>query len=122
MTVYVARVVDQQDPRLGKICAVYRQPQDAASEALPDDHPDVLEWNAYVNATPSATDMENYCIAFLGGQAQLAPGNSRIDVRKVLQAKCISDLAWRLGVAPGALTAQQIGNERVRIAAIYKAL
>lgn len=45
-----------------------------------------------------------------------------IDWPKLIKAKFISDLAWRLGVAPGALTGPQLTAERNRIAAIYKAL
>lgn len=46
----------------------------------------------------------------------------KVDLWKVVKAKAISDLAFRLGVAPGALTGTQIANERNRIAAIYAAL
>lgn len=49
-----------------------------------------------------------------------APAN--VDLFKLVKAKAISDLAFRLGVAPGALTPAQILAERNRIAAIYAAL
>ena len=65
---------------------------------------------------PTADELEADCAAFLNGGAQ------RIDLRKVIKAKAISDEAYRLGVNPGALTAQQLQNLRARIAAIYKAL
>lgn len=45
-----------------------------------------------------------------------------IDLFKLIRAKAISDLAFRLGVAPGALTGAQLAAERNRIAAIYAAL
>lgn len=45
-----------------------------------------------------------------------------IDWRKLTKAKFISDLAHRLGKAPGALTGAELTGERNRIAAIYKAL
>lgn len=44
------------------------------------------------------------------------------DGNKALRAKGISDLAWRLGKAPSALTAGEIAAERTRIMNIYKAL
>lgn len=65
---------------------------------------------------PSATDLENDCLAALNG------GAARIDVQKLMKAKVVSDLAFRLGVAPGALTVAQILAERTRLATIYKAL
>lgn len=49
-----------------------------------------------------------------------APPN--VDLFKLIRAKAISDLAFRLGVAPGALTPAQIATERARLAAIYAAL
>lgn len=50
-----------------------------------------------------------------------AEGRAAIDAT-VLKAKVISDLAFRFGVAPGALSPAQIATERNRIAAIYAAL
>lgn len=64
----------------------------------------------------TADDFEAVCQNALGG------GDSRIDMRRLLKAKFISDLAWRLGKAPGSLTAQELLAERNRIAAIYKNL
>lgn len=72
----------------------------AAAEAIAN-HPDQLEAD---------------CAAYLNG------GGTKIDIRKAFKAKVISDLAFRLGVAPGALTGAQLNAERNRIAAIYKAL
>lgn len=46
----------------------------------------------------------------------------RFDADKLFRAKCLSDLAFRLGKAPGQLTATDIENERARLAAIYRAL
>lgn len=56
-------------------------------------------------------------------QAALNDGaNFHMDFRKLIKAKFISDLAFRLGKAPGALTAGELTAERNRIAAIYKTL
>ena len=41
---------------------------------------------------------------------------------RLFAAKCISDLAFRLGKPPGQLTVTEIKNERDRILAIYDAL
>lgn len=67
---------------------------------------------------PTADENEASAIAFLNG------GNNQfqVDWRKLFLAKAISDEAFRLGVAPGALTGPQLANLRARIAAIYKAL
>lgn len=55
--------------------------------------------------------------------AMLNGGNGpRIDWKKLIKAKVISDLAFRLGKAPGTLTGAELNAERNRIAAIYKAL
>lgn len=68
-------------------------------------------------AGPTPDEIEAEVVAMLNG------GNGQnIDWRKLLKAKFISDLAHRLGKAPGALTAQELGAERNRITAIYKAL
>lgn len=65
-------------------------------------------------------------VAFLGRtltQLELeVSAKARFDSDKMFKAKCISDLAFRLGKAPGALTALELQAERDRIAAIYKAL
>lgn len=66
---------------------------------------------------PTPDEIEAEVQSVLAGQA---PTN--VDAFKLLKAKMISDLAFRLGVAPGALTGAQLGAERARIAAIYKAL
>jgi hypothetical protein len=39
---------------------------------------------------------------------------------KIFKAKCLSDLAFRLGKPPGQLTAAEIAAERDRLVAIYK--
>ncbi len=75
--------------------------------------------NAAMLAVPyvaTADDDEAECAAWLNG------GGSAPDLRRVLKAKMISDLAFRLGKAPGALTSGEIAAERNRIAAIYKAI
>lgn len=41
---------------------------------------------------------------------------------RIIKAKCVSDLAFRLGKAPGALTAAEIQAERTRIKNISDAL
>lgn len=59
---------------------------------------------------------EAACIAALNG------GGTKIDLRKVIIAKAVSDEAYRLGKAPGALTGPELVALRQRIANIYKAL
>lgn len=54
--------------------------------------------------------------------AALDGGGRNIDISRLLKAKFVSDLAFRLGKAPGALTGAELSAERNRIAAIYKAL
>lgn len=51
-----------------------------------------------------------------------AAAAQQFDGALMLKAKAISDLAWRLGKAPGALTAAEIAAERTRILNIYKTL
>jgi hypothetical protein len=65
---------------------------------------------------PTADELEALCQSLLSGN------DVPISLAKVLKAKMVSDLAFRLGVAPGALTAAQLTAERNRIASIYKAL
>lgn len=65
---------------------------------------------------PTPEELEADALAALNG------GAKRVDMMKLLKAKFISDLAWRLGKAPGTLTALEIAAERQRIANIYKAL
>lgn len=47
-------------------------------------------------------------------------GDYRADLMRLLKAKFISDLAFRLGKAPGALTPAELQAERTRIANIYR--
>lgn len=55
-------------------------------------------------------------------QAALNGGSGQhLDPFKLIKAKFVSDLAHRLGKAPGALTGAELTAERNRIAAIYKA-
>lgn len=65
---------------------------------------------------PTPDELEAAALAALNG------GGGLIDLGKLLKAKFISDLAFRLGVAPIALTPAQLAAERQRIANIYKAL
>ncbi len=101
-----------------------------------DQHPDALryfiggKWVDAIGGQPTAQEVTNFlnpparaadqleadCLAYLNG------GTGLIDLRKVLKAHVISCEAFRLGVAPGALTGAQLLSIRNRIAAIYKAL
>ena len=72
---------------------------------------------AAANLPPTADELEAEVQALLNGGA-----GPHIDWQKLLKAKFISDLAHRLGKAPGALTGAELTAERNRIAAIYKAL
>lgn len=47
---------------------------------------------------------------------------ARFDADSLFKAKCISDLAFRLGKAPGQLTPTELNTERDRIAAIFGAM
>lgn len=89
--------------------------QHDGQEELPDDNPELLAFLAGP-APFTADELEANALSALNG------GTKLIDLVKLIKAKVISDLAFRLGVAPGSLTAQQLLNERARIAAIYKAL
>lgn len=71
-------------------------------------------WVSY--AGPTQAELEADCVAALSG------GTASVDPGKVIKAKFISDLAFRLGKAPGALTNGELTAERNRIAAIYKTL
>jgi hypothetical protein len=72
---------------------------------------------ATVLAGPTPEELEAEVVTLLNGG-----DGPRIDWRKLIKAKFISDLAFRLGKAPGQLTNQELAAERNRIAAIYKAL
>jgi hypothetical protein len=63
--------------------------------------------------------MESACIA--GASAPLPPGRG-FDLHRAFIAHVISTEAYRLGVAPGALTGAQLSAIRQRVANIYKAL
>lgn len=99
----------------GKVCGLYAQQQlGIPVEFLLDSDPEVV---AFRNPPPpTLAEVEAAALAALNG------GGMAIDIVKLLKAKFVSDLAFRLSVAPGALTALQLQNERARIAAIYKAL
>lgn len=73
--------------------------------------------HAAIVARPSAEELEAEVVALLNGG-----DGPRVDWRRLMKAKFISDLAHRLGKAPGQLTAQELAAERSRVAAIYKAL
>jgi hypothetical protein len=106
----------------GKITGLFRcrQPQPNGSDLtdgieLADNDPQVV---AFLNPpAPTANDKEAWARAALD-----ASSAGSFDSMKLIKAKTISDLAFRLGKAPGALTAAEIQAERDRIAAIYKAL
>lgn len=66
---------------------------------------------------PTPDELEAEVQAILNGGA-----GPHIEQLKLFKAKFISDLAFRLGVAPSALTGAQLAGERNRIAMIYKAL
>ena len=73
--------------------------------------------NVEASQPPTADEIEAQV------QAALNSGKGpHLDPFKLLKAKFISDLAFRLGKAPGALTGAELTAERNRIAAIYKAL
>lgn len=89
-----------------------------------DEKPLVRRWNgtAYEDyAPPSATadEHEQACKDFLNGAITIQP---YFNLRRAFVAKAISDEAYRLGKAPGALTGAELSALRARIAAIYKAL
>lgn len=64
----------------------------------------------------TAAELEQQALLALNG------GSSSINLQKLVKATVISDLAFRLGKAPGALTGPELLAERSRIAAIYKTL
>lgn len=80
--------------------AVAATAAEAATNAL-ESHPNTLEAN---------------CVAALNGSA------AKIDIRKLIIAKAVSDEAYRLAKAPGALTGGELSALRARIANIYKAI
>ncbi len=49
-------------------------------------------------------------------------GEGNIRMLKLLKAICVSNLAYRLNKAPGAVTNPELATERDRIAAIYRNL
>lgn len=55
-------------------------------------------------------------------QMKTAEATRDFEAMKLFRAKCISDLAFRLGKPPGQLTVEEIRAERDRLVAIYKAL
>lgn len=79
--------------------------------------PSIAEIDAVLTPPPpSAAELEADALSALNG------GAGRIDTLKLIKAKVLSDLAFRLGKLPGALTLAEINAERQRIANIYKAL
>lgn len=71
------------------------------------------------SAPPSDVEKELACKDYLNGATSIA---WHLSIRKVLIAKAVSDEAYRLGKAPGALTVPELQALRQRIANIYKAL
>lgn len=94
--------------RTGVVCGLFAKLQPGyAEELLADDHPEVI---AYLNPPPpTPEELEQRC-------------RDTFSRDKLFRAKCLSDLAHRLGKLPGQLTIADIQTERDRIAAIYKAL
>lgn len=70
---------------------------------------------------PTQSDMQAGAIAYLDPSVSNGPSGT-VDPRKLFIAKAISDEAYRLNVAPAALTGAQLSALRSRLAAIYKAL
>lgn len=85
---------------------------------------------ANIPPDPANCDWQEYQRWLAGGgvpaPADAAPAaidvNDLQNMTKLFRAKCISDLAKFLNVAPGALTAAQINAERTRIKNIADAL
>lgn len=81
-----------------------------------------------VDFDPSATPTQRAAGSAAVDNFDLASWTGVVDdndfqnLTRAFRAKCISDLAFRLGVAPGALTPTQIQAERARIKAIADAL
>jgi len=99
----------------GVIVGVYAVRQEGyAEEELPDNHPEIFTFRNPPPLTPE--QLEVAAIAALNG------GEGSVNVLKLLKAKFISDLAFRLNKAPGSLTTIELQNERARIASIYKNL
>lgn len=96
----------------------------------PFDHPIAGALNVdALNGAPSQTEIDAILFPVINKDAEArkaldadpaAPPN--IDLFKLIKAKAISDEAYRLGIAPGALTSPQLASLRNRIAAIYAAL
>jgi hypothetical protein len=108
-------IVYVQRDGAAKIIGVYGCLQPGyAEEPLQSDNAEVV---AYFNPpATSQNDLEAAAIAALNG------GGLPINLTKLLKAKFVSDLAFRLGKAPAALTGSDLTAERNRIAAIYKNL
>ena len=91
----------------GSIYGCWTVRQWEGQEELPLDHPEVV---AFFNPPPpTQAELEERCRLIF-------------DTDKLFRAKCISDLAFRLGKLPGLLTGAELIAERNRIAAIYRAL
>lgn len=68
---------------------------------------------------PSTADMEAACVAATSSAPAPQFG---FDIQRAFIAHVVSCEAYRLGVAPWALTGGQLSAIRARVAAIYKAL
>ncbi len=86
----------------------------------------VLKIVEFPGSIPTQAEQDQWTAEYEAYLASDAPrietAQREFDAMKLFKAKCISDLAFRLGKAPGALTAAEIAAERDRIVAIYKAL
>ena len=97
-----------------------------------DQHPDAVRYQVgglFVDAIggePTLAEVDAILSPVIDHDAEcrkaLDAEPANVNRFKLIKAKAISDLAFRLGVAPGALTGTQIAAERNRIAAIYAAL
>jgi len=98
----------------GQIYGIWTVRQFQGQEELSNNHPEVV---AFLNPPPKTAEQhEQDALSALNG------GGAPINMLRLMKAKFISDLAWRIGKAPGALTNAELNAERSRIAAIYKAL
>jgi hypothetical protein len=86
----------------------------------------VLRIVEFPGGIPSQADQDTWTAEYEAYLASDAPrikeAQDGFEAMKLFKAKAISDLAFRLGKSPGALTAEDIRAERDRIVAIYKAL
>lgn len=116
------------DPKSGGIPFPVASPLkwvDCADDATPLTHyaPNGSDVVAIPAAPPApVADAAAMDAAFQSGMTLTPPPSFSFDLQRAFIAKCISDEAYRLGKAPGALTGAELAALRTRIANIYKAL